>query len=72
MWGFEVTGIPLVLMCDSADLDTSTGTCAHPVWANVPTFIPEFDATSGVAVGVAILSVWAVAYGFKKMRQAGD
>jgi len=63
---------PLVLMCDSADLDVSTGSCAHPFWAYMPSLIPEFDATAGVAVGTAILLVWASAYGFKKMRRAGD
>jgi hypothetical protein len=64
--------VPVVLMCDSADVDAVTQQCAHPLWASIPTFIPEFDAASGIAVGVAIWSVWAIAYGFKKMRRAGD
>lgn len=63
---------PLVLMCDSADVVTSTGTCAHPTWAYMPSLIPEFDAASGVAVGSAILLVWAIAYGFKKLKRVGD
>ena len=67
-----MAGIPLYLMCDSVDVDTSTGACAHPVWVAIPTIVPEFDATAGVAVGSAILLVWATAYGFKKMRRAGD
>lgn len=67
-----MAGQPMVLVCDSADVDTSTGQCAHPLWAVQPSLIPEFDAASGVAVGTAILLVWATAYGFKSMRRAGD
>jgi len=67
-----VGAVPMVLMCDSADVDTSTGTCAHPVWAYMPSFIPEFDASAGIAVSGAILLVWATAYGFKKLRRVGE
>lgn len=66
-----MAGTPLVLMCDSADVDAS-GACAHPVWVYQPPLVPEFDAAAGVAVGTAIFAVWAVAYGFKKLRRVGD
>jgi hypothetical protein len=64
--------VPMVLMCDSADIDPVTQVCAHSLWAHIPSFLPEFDAASGVAVGTAIWLVWAVAYGLKKLRRAGD
>lgn len=66
-----VLGTLLVMACDSADVDAS-GQCTHAQWVAQPTLIPEFDAAAGVAVGMAILLVWATAYGFKAMRRAGD
>lgn len=67
-----MAGTPLVLMCDSADVDGTTGACAHPVWVYQPPLIPEFDATSGIAVGGAIFLVWTTAYVIKVLRRVGD
>jgi len=63
---------PLVLGCDSADVDATTGQCAHPVWVQQQSFFPELDATSGVTIGVAILVCWATAYGFRTLRRTGE
>ncbi|TCI10118.1 hypothetical protein EZM97_14460 [Dyella soli] len=65
-------GTPVVQGCDSADVDATTGVCAHPYWVQQQSFFPELDATSGIAISIAILACWAVAYGFKTMRRAGD
>ena len=62
---------PLVLACDSADVDATTGQCAHSVWVQQQSFFPEFDATSGITIGVAILTVWALAYGYRSLRPSG-
>jgi len=64
--------VMLTLACSPSDVDAATGACAHPMWVYQPPVIPELDATSGIAVGVAILLVWAAAYGFKSMKRAGD
>jgi len=65
-----MASVPLTLICDSADVDSSTGSCTHAVWVQQPTIIPEFGAAAGTAVSVAIMLVWATAYGFKAMRRA--
>lgn len=65
-------GVPLTMVCDSADVDATTGVCAHPVWASVPPVLPEFDAGAGVAVGLAMWALWATCYGFRKLRRVAD
>jgi len=60
------------LACAPADIDATTGACAHPVWVAQPTLIPPLDAASGTAIAVAILACWAVAVAFRSTRQAGD
>ncbi|MBB3228188.1 hypothetical protein FHW69_002823 [Luteibacter sp. Sphag1AF] len=64
--------LPMVMMCLSENIDQTTGACSQIMWVHIPSLIPEFDTASGVAVGVAVLSVWAIAYGFKKMKRVGD
>lgn len=63
---------PLVMGCDSADVDATTGQCAHPYWVEQQSLFPELDATSGIAIAGAILLVWATAYGFRSLRRVGD
>jgi hypothetical protein len=50
----------------------SVTTCAAPQWVPQPSIIPFLDAGAGVAIGVAILTCWATAYGFKSLRRVGD
>lgn len=65
-------GTPVVQGCDSADVDATTGVCAHPYWVQQQNFFPDLDAASGVLIGVAILTCWATAYGFRALRRVGD
>jgi hypothetical protein len=62
----------LVTACDSADVDATTGVCAHPYWVQQQQFLPTLDAAAGVAVSVAILTCWATAYAFRSLRRVGD
>lgn len=62
--GLTAFAAPLVQGCDSADVDSATGVCAHPYWVEQVQLIPQLDALSGVAISVAILCVWALAYGW--------
>jgi hypothetical protein len=64
--------VPLVQGCDSADVDTTTGACAHPYWVQQTGLFPSLDMASGLTIGVAILVCWATAYGFKALRRTGD
>ena len=63
---------PVVQGCDSADVDATTGVCAHPYWVQQQMFFPDLDASSGVLIGVAILTCWATAYGFRSLQRVGD
>lgn len=66
-------GTPLVQGCDSADVDATTGACAHPYWVEQQTFLPSLSAGQGTLVGVAILTCWATAYAWKSLgRLAKD
>ena len=62
----------VVYSCDSSDVDPSTLQCAHPVWVQQQSFIPRLDATSGIAIGVAILTCWGGAYALRSLRRVGD
>jgi hypothetical protein len=69
MWA---VGVPLVQGCDSADVDATTGVCAHPYWVQQQSLIPQLDAAGGVAIAVAILTCWATAYVWKSFRRVGE
>lgn len=60
-----------VRACALADLDTQTGTCAHPYWVAQPQtlVLPSLSAADGAQIGVAILAVWAVGFGIRCMRR---
>ena len=63
---------PVVQGCDSTDVNPTTQVCAHPYWTVQNSIVPALDMASSVTIGTAILACWAVAYGFKKLRRAGD
>lgn len=44
----------------------------HPVWVQQQSFFPELGAGDGVTIGVAILTVWALAFGYRSLRPSGD
>jgi hypothetical protein len=37
-----------------------------------PGLLPPLDATAGITIGVAILTCWATAYGFRTLRRVGE
>lgn len=49
------------MVCEEADIDPTTGVCAHPHYVQAPQLIPPLDATAGSALAVAVLGVWAAA-----------
>lgn len=64
--------IPVYMACDSADLDAVTGACSNPIWLPAPSLFPPLDASAGIAISVAILCVWALAYGYTLLGRTGD
>ena len=75
LYGFPEVAVfltSLVQGCDSVDIDSATGVCAHPYWVEQVQWLPDLDAASGVAIGVAILTAWAIAYSFRSLRRVGD
>lgn len=58
--------------CAQTDLDASTGVCTHPVWVAQPSIFPPLSAAQGIAIAVAILALWALAFGIKSIQGAGD
>lgn len=58
--------------CAAGNIDPTTGACSAPVWIVQPSMLPPLDAGSGITIAVAILACWAIAYGFRAMRRAGD
>ncbi|HEV7122467.1 MAG TPA: hypothetical protein VGN24_03460 [Rhodanobacter sp.] len=53
---------PVFMMCDSANVDASTGQCSSPVWVPQPQFIPSLTMGDGALIGFAIMAIWAGAY----------
>lgn len=58
---------PVFMACDSANVDATTGVCSAPYWAPPPSLLPPLDASSGMEIGVAILTAWAVAVMFRSV-----
>ena len=69
---------PVYLACDSSNLASasssagSSALCSAPYWVASPSLVPSLDATSGITIGVAILTCWATAYGFRSLRRVGE
>lgn len=49
---------PLVLSCDVADLNATTGECVAPYYAPVPTALPPLTAEEGLKIAFAIVLFW--------------
>lgn len=66
-----------VLTCDEVSVvpaaSSSSGfvpaSCAAPYYAPAPSFLPALSMVDGGAIGVAILSAWAMAFGWKSLRR---
>ncbi|RUL66812.1 hypothetical protein EKH79_03100 [Dyella dinghuensis] len=52
--------------CDSANVDAS-GVCSAPIWVQVPTLIPCLSLADGAEIAVAILTLWALAWGIRSV-----
>jgi hypothetical protein len=61
---------PVYMVCDSANVDATTGVCSAPYWATAPTLLPPLDATGGMEIGVAILGAWATAWLFRSLLRS--
>jgi len=59
----------LVLACDSADYNPTTGECAAPYFTELhlaaSSALPPLTVEEGFAIAGAILLVWGVAFAFR-------
>lgn len=66
-----------VLTCDEANVVPASAsstaytpaTCSAPYFAPSPSFLPPLSMVDGGAIGMAILSAWAMAFGWKSLRR---
>ncbi len=58
-----------VLVCNEADYQASTGTCAAPYYAPQPSLLPELSISDAMTISVAIIALWAVGFGIKAIRR---
>jgi len=58
-----------VLVCNEADYNASTGTCAAPYYAPQPSLLPDLSIPDAITISVAIIALWAVGFGIKAMRR---
>ena len=50
--------------CDGANVDASTGQCSAVVWVDgSPTLLPPLSVGDGGTIAMAIVAVWALAFG---------
>lgn len=54
------------LVCAQADV-LPNGGCTNPHWVQVPTLLPPLDITAGIAISVAIITLWAVAFVWRQL-----
>ena len=57
-----------VQVCPAASFDTVTHTCSAPEWALQVGILPPLSIGDGLAIGGAILGLWAVAYTLRAIR----
>lgn len=62
----------LRMVCDDADYDAATATCAAPVWVPDAGIFPPLSASDGAAISAAILSVWVVGAAARWVRKSLD
>lgn len=56
--------------CPLANFDAVTGVCSNPVWLQAaPGMLPPLSVQDGILISTAIVSVWAVGFGFKMLRK---
>lgn len=57
--------------CDEAAFDTATQTCAAPYWS-AETTVPTVTMDDAKLLFVACATLWALAWGLKKLRQFAE
>ena len=62
----------LVRGCLESDFDAVTGACAQEIWILQQTVIPALSVEGAQAVAVAIASLWALAFVFRRLRKFID
>lgn len=60
--------MPRVFQCDEVDFDEVSGTCAAPYFGDAPSVFPTLSIADAKAVGVEIAVLWAIAFGFRQLR----
>lgn len=63
-------GAVWVQACDEASFDTSTGICAAPYWTLQQSSVPAITIAEANLLGAQVALILALAWGFKKLRQA--
>jgi hypothetical protein len=59
----------LAQYCHDADFNVSTQTCAAPYWGPVSTGLPPLSVTDAQSISVAIGTVWALAWAFRRLNR---
>lgn len=54
------------MVCDSSAIDAN-GNCTQVQYVQAPVLIPPLDATSGVAIAMAIWGLWALAASWRTL-----
>ena len=69
-----VMGTAMVMACDSSQLDVSTGVCSAPTWVleQQGSFFPTLSVGDGTTIGIAIFTVWAIAWAYRSVKPSGD
>lgn len=62
----------LVLACNEADFNASTGECAAPYYTYPPGAFPELTADEGFEIAVAIVGVWTIGLVARLIIRAGQ
>ena len=62
----------LVLACNVADFNATTGECAAPYYTQVPTFVPSLSAVQGAKIGFAIVLIWTLGLIARLVIRAGQ
>lgn len=59
----------LVQACATVDYDAAHHVCANPQWIDFPALIPPLPVDQGLMISGVIISIHAVAWGYKYVRR---
>jgi hypothetical protein len=66
------TPAQLVMVCNGADFDVSTGECSAPYYSQVPSFVPAISASEGLTISFAIVGTWTIGLVARLLIRAGQ